>query len=121
MRILAVVALLGFLGSLFPSTNGGGNTTDISQEIAQCTEDTNNCTGLNRYCITNTSLPEDDENRECGACLNGTIEDFTAPDDEEFPDCIGISDITLEKFLAAFADALIHIGDLDIAARLTIV
>lgn len=77
-------------------------------------------TALNRYCITNTSLPETEDNRSCGPCFNGTIEDFTAPDDVEFPYCIAIDDITEENFRRAFGEA-IELNNMDIAARLVII
>jgi hypothetical protein len=46
------------------------------------------------------------QSRFCGACVNGTIEDFTAPADEEFPICITIANITWENFVEAFGNAL---------------
>lgn len=125
MRIIAVLAGLGFLGSLLPTSHGGDldpniNVTGVPEEIALCLDDTQNCTGLNRYCITNTSLPEDDDNRRCGPCVNGSIVDFTAPEDVEFPYCILVEDITEEKFRAAYGEA-IELGNVDIAARIAII
>jgi hypothetical protein len=55
--------------------------------------------------------------RICGACVNGTIEDFTAPADEEFPICISIANITWENFVEAFGDDL-EGGNVSVVLRL---
>lgn len=97
------------------------NTTNVPEELELCAEGVEdganlNCTGLNRYCITNTT----DDASFCGPCLNGTIEDFTAPPEVEFPYCIFVSDITEENFRKAFGRA-IELNQTDIAERLVII
>lgn len=122
MRILAILALLAFCGSLLPTSRGGDldpnvDTTNIPEDIALCTDEgALNCSALNRYCITNTTSNEN----FCGPCLNGTIEDFTAPPEVELPYCIYVANITEENFKAAFGQA-IELNRTDIAARIAIV
>jgi hypothetical protein len=112
------------MGSLLPSTRGGDldpnfeTPTDIPEDIALCADgdDPLNCTGLNRFCIDNTTSGD----KLCGPCINGTIEDFTAPEEVEYPYCIFVANITEENFRKAFGDA-IELNRTDIAARLVII
>ena len=121
MRISAILPLLFSIGSFLLVQAGDldptVSTRNIPEDLALCTDDSLNCTGLNRFCVENATSGDE----FCGPCTNGTIENFTAPDDVEYPNCIFIDNITIQDFVAAFGDA-IELGNIvDIAERLIII
>ncbi len=75
------------MGCLLPTSLGGDidptAPTTIPEGLALCSEDDDplNCAESNRFCVDNTTSNE----KFCGPCINGTIEDFTALDDVEYP------------------------------------
>ena len=109
MRLIAVFSFVGVLGLFLPLLSYGQDLELCGDNATLITD----CDEKGRYCIVNTTSADE----FCGACVNGTIEDFTAPPGEEIPSCISIENITWDNFTAAFGDA-IGVGDTDVSARL---